>query len=239
MPSSRKTGQHTRRSSHQPPDHGDLFPEPDEPTYQLEADAITRHGGHVAGVDEAGRGPLAGPVVTAAVILDPKAIPDGLDDSKKLSATKRDALFDAVTEAALAISVCSAAPATIDRLNIRAATLQAMSRSVAALALPTSAALIDGRDIPPGLPCPGSAIIKGDGRSLSIAAASIIAKVTRDRMMEQLEQFYPGYGLGRHMGYGTKMHREALERLGPSPCHRLSFAPVARAEALAKALHDG
>lgn len=213
-----------------PTNHEDLFPLTGTPTDDIERDLAKRYSGYIAGVDEAGRGPLAGPVVTAAVILDPQAIPTGLDDSKKLSAAKRLALYQTILDAALSVSVAAASPQTIDLMNIRAATLDAMARSVAALSMPAVFTLIDGRDVPTRLPTPGQALVKGDSRSVSIAAASIIAKVTRDRMMEQLDNACPGYGFSRHMGYGTKIHLEALNRLGPSPYHRFSFAPVARAK---------
>ena len=182
----------------------------------------------VAGVDEAGRGPLAGPVACAAVILDPNAIPTGLDDSKRLTAERREALYGQILASALAVAVALAPAQTIDRLNIRAATLAAMSCAVRALALAPMVALIDGRDIPPGLPCPGQAIIGGDGLSASIAAASIIAKVTRDRLMRRLDAHAPRYGFAQHMGYGVTRHREAIAQFGPTFWHRLSFLPMRR-----------
>lgn len=187
---------------------------------------MARFGGPIAGVDEVGRGPLAGPVVTAAVILVPDAIPAGLDDSKKLTAARREALFDTICTSAI-VSVASASPQRIDMLNIRGATLWAMARALEGLSTPPAFALFDGRDVAPESPCPGQSVIKGDGRSMSIAAASIVAKVCRDRMMKRLGLSYPGYGFERHMGYGTKQHQEALDRLGVTPHHRASFRPIA------------
>ncbi|MGW9329395.1 ribonuclease HII [Bosea sp. NPDC055594] len=193
--------------------------------FNHEARAIAQGCQLVAGVDEVGRGPLAGPVVAAAVILDPQAIPDGLADSKLLSAPRREALFDTILQQALAVGVGSASAIEIDRLNIRQATLLAMGRSVAALPLAPGLVLVDGND-PPALPFPCEAIIGGDALVCSIAAASIIAKVTRDRMMARLGQHYPAYGFAGHAGYGTAKHRAAIKEHGPCPAHRYSFAPV-------------
>ncbi|GLQ17807.1 ribonuclease HII [Maritalea porphyrae] len=198
---------------------------PDGPDFLIE-EQFRAKGLVVCGVDEAGRGPLAGPVVTAAVILDHQAIPDGLNDSKKLTAKKRDALYDAIMETAF-VGICSAPPTTIFERNIRGATLHAMAQSVKALAKTPDIALIDGRDIPPQLPCRGQALIKGDSRSLSIAAASIIAKVTRDRMCELLGDALPDYGFGKHKGYGTAQHMKALKSQGATPHHRADFKPIA------------
>lgn len=196
------------------------------PDYALEALLRRRHGGPVAGIDEAGRGPLAGPVVAAAVILDKRAIPDGLDDSKKLTAERREALFEELCGTAeIAVAVVSAL--RIDRINILQASLAAMREALAALSTRPACALVDGRDVPAGLLCHGEAVIGGDGRSLSVAAASVVAKVTRDRMMRAHAAHYPGYGFESHVGYGTPAHLEALARLGPCPLHRRSFAPVA------------
>ena len=178
----------------------------------------------VAGIDEAGRGPWAGPVVAAAVILDPKRIPHGINDSKKLSAAQREALYDAISTAAQ-IGIGIADAARIDRDNILAATLWAMVEAVAALPSPPELALVDGNRAP-ALPCPVRTIVGGDAASLSIAAASIIAKVTRDRIMAALDRDYPGYCFARHKGYGTAIHADALARLGPCPIHRRSFKPV-------------
>ena len=180
----------------------------------------------VAGIDEAGRGPWAGPVVAAAVVLDPRRIPPGLDDSKKLPAARRAALFDELMACARA-AIGSAGVREIDRLNILEATMLAMGRAVAALPDPPAHALVDGTRAP-ALACPATTVVKGDARSLSIAAASIVAKVSRDRLMAELARSFPGYGWERNAGYGTPEHRRALERLGPTPHHRLSFAPVAR-----------
>ena len=195
------------------------------PDFNLEIAAMKKHGGVIAGVDEVGRGPLAGPVVTAAVILDPEAIPSGLNDSKKLSAKKRDALFIEICENAH-VSIASASPAQIDTRNIRGATLWAMAKALNGLSIAPSFALFDGRDIAPHSPCPGQSVIKGDMRSVSIAAASIVAKVARDRMMERIGRNHPGYGFESHMGYGTRAHLEALDRLGVCEHHRRSFRPI-------------
>ncbi len=181
-------------------------------------------GGLVAGVDEAGRGPLAGPVVAAATILKPGAIPAGLDDSKRLAPARREALFAALTATAR-IGIGIADIDEIERLNILGATMVAMRRAVEALPMVPDLALIDGNRTP-DLACPAQAIVKGDRRSLSIAAASIAAKVTRDRIMADLAQQFPGYGWERNAGYGTAEHRAALARLGPTVHHRPSFAPV-------------
>lgn len=182
----------------------------------------------VAGVDEVGRGPLAGPVVAAAVILDPDHLPDGLNDSKKLTAPVRERLFTEIMRHAH-VAIASIPAARIDAINIRQATFEAMAGAVNGLAVRADFALIDGRDVPP-LPCPAEALIGGDRRSLSIAAASIIAKVTRDRMMALLAQTYPNYGFEKHMGYGTAKHLKALDLHGPTPLHRMSFAPLKHAE---------
>lgn len=179
----------------------------------------------VAGVDEAGRGPLAGPVVSAAVVLDPDAIPRGLDDSKVLKPERREELYLEIMASA-EVAVVSAPPWRIDRDDIRKATLWAMCAAVDALPRRPDRVLVDGREFPDGLPCPADAIVDGDAIVLSIAAASIIAKVTRDRLMRRLGTVNPGYGLERHMGYATAEHRAALSELGPLVHHRKSFAPV-------------
>lgn len=179
----------------------------------------------IAGVDEVGRGPLSGPVMAAAVVLDLESIPLGLNDSKQVSPKRRAALVKALIDVAQ-IGVGSASVEEIDAVNIRQATFLAMRRAIADLPHRPDAALIDGRDVPKGLPCPAQAIIKGDGKSLSIAAASIVAKQARDALMIQLAAEFPGYGWDRNMGYPTKEHREALTRLGISPHHRRSFKPV-------------
>lgn len=179
----------------------------------------------ICGVDEAGRGPWAGPVVAAAVVLDRDRVPAGLDDSKRLSARRRGALFDAI-RAAARVGVGVASVAEIDRLNILRANDLAMARAVAALEPAPDAALIDGNRVPPGFPCPARALVGGDARSPSIMAASIIAKVSRDRIMAGLARAHPGYGWERNQGYGTEEHKLALRRLGITPHHRKSFAPV-------------
>jgi ribonuclease HII len=183
--------------------------------------------GLVAGVDEAGRGPLAGPVVAGAVILDPEKPIDGLADSKRLSAARRDVLYEIIQEQALAWAIGWADVGEIDRINILQATMLAMQRAVAALQPAAEHALIDGNRCP-DLACPAQAIVKGDSRVASISAASIMAKVTRDREMLSLDVMYPGYGLAQHKGYPSKAHIEALESLGVSPVHRRSYAPVRR-----------
>ena len=179
----------------------------------------------VAGVDEVGRGPLCGAVVTAAVILDPGKPILGLNDSKKLSLTRREALFDEIQEKALAWCVARAEVAEIDRLNILHATMLAMQRAVEGLRIQPRLALIDGNRCPK-LAVPSSPVVKGDSQVPAIAAASILAKVTRDREMQALDALYPGYGLAGHKGYPTAEHLDALRRLGPTPIHRRSFAPV-------------
>ncbi|HEU4669877.1 MAG TPA: ribonuclease HII [Dyella sp.] len=183
----------------------------------------------IAGVDEAGRGPLAGPVVVAAVILDPRRPIVGLDDSKRLSERKRDALYPLVVEHALAHCVVVVEAEEIDRLNIFQATMAGMSRAVAGLLPEAHEALVDGNKLPRDLPCPGRAIVGGDALEPAISAASILAKVTRDRLMVQLDAVHPGYGFAVHKGYPTPAHLDALQRLGPCPQHRRSFAPVGRA----------
>ena len=179
----------------------------------------------VCGIDEVGRGPLAGPVVAAAVILDPGAIPDGLDDSKRLTALRRDELAAELNRVAV-VAVGMASVAEIEAMNILQASFLAMRRAVAGLARRPAVALVDGHMPPPGLPCPCRPIIGGDGLALSIAAASIVAKVARDRMMVALSQQFPGYGWETNMGYGTAEHLEGLRCLGVSPHHRRSFGPV-------------
>ena len=194
------------------------------PHYIYEARALKMHPGPIAGVDEAGRGPLAGPVVAAAVILDKQRIPKGLDDSKQMTANAREDAFGAIMECAV-VGVGEASVDEIDLVNIRQATHLAMARAVRALPVTPGFALVDGNDAP-ALLCPCDTLVGGDGRSISIAAASIIAKVTRDRMMRTLHEEFPGYGWLRNMGYGTEEHRTALAKLGPTRHHRRSFAPV-------------
>lgn len=195
------------------------------PDFQLETRLLAAGKTVVAGVDEVGRGPLAGPVVVAAVVLDPDRLPLGLNDSKKLTPARREVLAGMIFASA-AVAIASVPPALIDRLNIRGATLWAMRKAVLGLPVAPAHILVDGRDVPPGLPCPADALIKGDGRSLSIAAASIVAKVMRDRMCPVMDKTASGYDFAVHKGYGTKAHREAIARLGPGPDHRRSFAPV-------------
>lgn len=198
------------------------------PDFSHEEMLLARGARMVAGVDEAGRGPLAGPVVVAAVRLDPARIPDGLNDSKKLTAERRAELYDQIMESA-DVSIVSAPPSDILVFNIRGATLAAMTRAVLALPRPVDRVLIDGRDVPPGLPCPGIALVRGDGRSVSVAAASIVAKVTRDRMCEIMDCDAPSFGFAGHKGYSTPTHLAAIDRHGPCRHHREEFAPVAAA----------
>lgn len=194
------------------------------PTFLEEEKAFARGYRTVCGIDEAGRGPLAGPVVAAAVILCPGKIPEGLNDSKRLSPAKREALFEALFQNAdIGIGICDVLE--IGEKNILGATFSAMIKAFKNLSIPADYALIDGPKMP-HLPCPSQALIKGDSLSLSIAAASIVAKVTRDRMMSDLDQEFPQYGFARHKGYGTKDHLAALKVWGPTPHHRPTFAPV-------------
>ena len=179
----------------------------------------------VCGIDEVGRGPWAGPVTSAAVILDPTDIPDGLNDSKKLSAARRELLFDQIMTRAQ-VGIGQAEVEEIDEVNILQATYLSMHRAIAALPVRPQFALIDGNRIPPKLVCDAQAVVKGDARSASIAAASIVAKVTRDRLMVALAQQFPGYGWETNVGYGTKAHQEGLKSLGVTPHHRRSFKPI-------------
>ena len=182
----------------------------------------------IAGVDEAGRGPLCGPVYAAAVILDPARPIDGLNDSKKLSEKKREALAPLIRERALAWAVGIATVEEIDRLNILHATMLAMRRAVEGLAVPPDQVLIDGNRVPPGLTMPARAIVGGDASEAAISAASILAKTGRDHEMMALAVLYPQYGIAKHKGYPTAEHLAALRMHGPSPIHRRSFAPVAQ-----------
>lgn len=177
----------------------------------------------IAGIDEVGRGPWAGPVVVAAVILDPQNIPDGLNDSKALSPKKREALATLIHQMA-EVSIVEISVEDIDRINILAASLLGMER--AAANLKSDFALIDGNKLPAGLHCPGETIIKGDAKSASIAAASIVAKTYRDALMADLAQQFPGYGWESNAGYGTKAHKIGLQNLGVTPHHRRSFKPI-------------
>jgi ribonuclease HII len=194
-------------------------------TDRYERAARKRGASVVAGVDEAGRGPLAGPVVVAAVVFDGRKFPRGLDDSKKLLRAAREELYEKIIRVA-AVSVVVASRARIDRMNILRASLWGMSRAVAGLSCRPDHVLVDGNMLPPNLPCPAQAIVDGDALSVSIAAASIVAKVTRDRLMGQLGQAFPNYGFERHMGYSTPSHFAALREHGPCVHHRRSFAPV-------------
>ena len=190
--------------------------------YLYEKEAATRGYTAVCGIDEAGRGPLAGPVYAAAVILPAGCDIPGLNDSKKLTEAKREALFDVICDRAVAFGIGSADEKEIDAVNILQATYLAMRRAVEALPVPCNFAMVDGNRMPP-LPVPGRTIVKGDAQSASIAAASILAKVSRDRLMLQYARQYPAYGFEKHKGYGTKDHYAALEAHGPCPIHRLSF----------------
>ena len=181
----------------------------------------------VAGVDEVGRGPLCGAVVTAAVILDPARPILGLNDSKKLTEARRELLFDEIREKALSWCIARAEVEEIDQLNILHATMLAMQRAVAGLHITPRLALIDGNRCPQ-LAVPSAAVVKGDSKVPAIAAASILAKVSRDREMQALDRQYPGYGIAGHKGYPTAVHLEALQRLGPTPIHRRSFGPVGK-----------
>ncbi len=202
-----------------------FFTLPDCPDFSIEERLIKQGKLAIAGVDEAGRGPLAGPVTAAAVILDPDNFPKGLNDSKKLTEKRRELLFDEILKTSH-VAWCSLNAETIDTINIRVAALRAMEISVSRLAVKADYAMIDGRDIPLQLNDIGEAFIKGDARSLSIAAASIIAKVVRDRMMVEADKHYPEYGFAGHKGYGSKKHRDAILEFGGSPLHRKSFSPL-------------
>ena len=191
----------------------------------LEFDAALREAGYalLCGVDEAGRGPLAGPVFAAAVILRPDAIPEGLNDSKKLTERKREALFDPICESALSYCIASASVQEIEQYNILQATYLAMTRAVEGLSVRPDLTLIDGNRIPPQLTGNTRFVIKGDALSASIGAASVLAKVSRDRYMVEMDARYPEYAFAKHKGYGTALHYECLRAHGPSPEHRLSF----------------
>lgn len=191
------------------------------PDYLMEA-AL---GGIVAGVDEVGRGPWAGPVMACAVVLDPARIPPGLNDSKKLTVARREALCAELLVVA-EVSIGSASVEEIDAINIRQATFLAMNRALAGLERAPTHALIDGNAPPPGLPCPATCVVGGDGRAVSIAAASIVAKVRRDALMQSLALVHPGYGWETNMGYGTVGHARGLHHLGVTQHHRRSFAPI-------------
>ncbi len=212
-----------RRASDSP----SLFDLPLRPDFSIELKLIAKGACFVAGTDEAGRGPLAGPVVAAAVILDPDDIPHGLDDSKRMDRRGREEAFGRILAQARAVSLCSMSAEGIDASDIRKASLEAMRRAVAGLAVEANHVLADGRDVPPGLICAATALVKGDRRSVSVAAASIVAKVMRDRMMDVAAAAYPEYGFEAHAGYGTARHMLALVEHGPvKRLHRFTFAPI-------------
>lgn len=211
------------------PDSPSLFVLTEKPDFSEEKRARRKGLWPVCGMDEAGRGPLAGPVVAAAVILDPRRIPKGLDDSKRLSHKEREELFGAILKTSSAVAFASVAAEGIDTINILRASLEAMSRAACALPVRPMLALADGRDVPPGLPCEGRALVKGDQRSQSIAAASIIAKVMRDRMMSCCPTRNERYGFDLHAGYATERHRAAIVEHGLiSRVHRQTFGTVAQ-----------
>jgi len=195
------------------------------PDFSFERAAKARGFARIAGVDEVGRGPLAGPVMACAVVLDMERFPEGLNDSKKLTAKRRAVLAEAI-EACAEVSVASASVEEIDELNILRASHLAMERAIAGLKTPPDHCLIDGNLIPKGLKLSAEAIVKGDARSLSISAASIVAKIRRDHLMSTLAQHYPGYGWESNAGYPSKSHRLALQNIGVTPHHRRSFKPV-------------
>jgi ribonuclease HII len=204
-----------------------LFDLPLKPDFSAEARLISGGCRHVAGTDEAGRGPLAGPVVAAAVILRPDDLPLGIDDSKRLTKAARERAFEEIMRKSAAIAFASASAEAIDRSNILRASLLAMTRAIAALGIAPDHVLADGRDTPPGLSCPATALVKGDQRSLSIAAASVVAKVMRDRMMSVAHEGFPAYGFISNQGYGSAAHMAAMAAYGPVVrLHRYSFAPI-------------
>lgn len=196
--------------------------------YAVEREVIAQGFHCVVGIDEVGRGPIAGPVVAAAVVLDPDNIPAGLGDSKAIPAKRREVLYEIILKSAH-VSIAQISHQVIDRINIRQANFKAMIAAFSSLPCQPDFALVDGND-PPDLPCPVRTIIKGDAKVASIAAASIVAKVTRDRLMAQIALHYPAYGFERNAGYGTAQHLAALAEYGPSPFHRMSFAPLRQAE---------
>jgi ribonuclease HII len=204
---------------------GETPPRPEPPTDRYERRAKRKGATLVAGVDEAGRGPLAGPVVAAAVIFETRRYPDGIDDSKRLTVLARQRLYDQIIQKAI-VSVCVASRARIDRMNILRASLWAMSRAIRGLARPPDHVIVDGNMLPPDVACRCEAIVDGDALSISVAAASIVAKVTRDRLMANVGKAFPAYGFESHVGYSTPEHFAALREHGPCPHHRRSFAPV-------------
>lgn len=193
------------------------------PNFEYEENARNKGYKCVCGVDEAGRGPLAGPVCAAAVVLPEDVEIDGLNDSKKLSEKKREALYDEIIKKAVAYSVAYGTLEEVESVNILQATYLAMNRAIQGLNVPADFALIDGNRVPVGIQIPCETIVKGDAKSCSIAAASILAKVTRDRLLYEYDKEYPQYGFAKHKGYGTKEHYEAIRTHGPCPVHRLSF----------------
>lgn len=206
-------------------DHNGIALDQKGPDFSEEVRMTKSHGPLIAGVDEVGRGPLAGPVVAAAVILNPDDIPAGLDDSKKLTAKRREALYNEIYARAIAVSIAEASAEEVDEINVLQASMLAMRRAVKALKPFPNGALVDGnRD--PELDLPTKTLIKGDGRSVSIAAASIIAKVFRDRKMAELAKIYPNYEWEKNAGYGVPAHMKGLYLVGISPFHRKSFAPI-------------
>ncbi len=206
-----------------------LFDLPVRPDFSEETRLMAKGFLSIVGTDEAGRGPLAGPVVAAAVVLDPNHIPKGLDDSKRMTKRDRETAFDEIVLSSRAIAFCSQSAEEIDRTDIRKASLEAMVRAVLALSIQCDYVLVDGRDALPALAIPSLALVKGDQRSFSIAAASIIAKVMRDRMMDQTGAQWTEYGFESHAGYGTKKHCAAIVSFGPiGRMHRFSFAPIAK-----------
>ena len=193
------------------------------PDYEYEKAAVSSGFNTICGVDEAGRGPLAGPVCAAAVILPEDTVIEGLDDSKKLSEKKRERLYDEITKKATAYCVAYGTLEEIESVNILEATFIAMNRAIDGLKVKPDFAIIDGNRVPKGIKIPCATLVKGDSKSMSVAAASILAKVTRDRLMLTYDEKYPQYNFKKHKGYGTKEHTELLKQYGPSPIHRLSF----------------
>ncbi len=193
------------------------------PDYEFEKAAVNSGFSCICGVDEAGRGPLAGPVCAAAVILPEGAVIEGLDDSKKLTEKKREKLYDIIKETAVAYSVAYGTLEEIETVNILEATYLAMNRAIEGLNVKPDFALIDGNRVPRGIKIPCETVVKGDSKSMSIAAASVLAKVTRDRLMLEYDKKYPEYNFKKHKGYGTKEHTELIKQYGPCEIHRLSF----------------
>lgn len=193
------------------------------PDYEFEKAAVNSGFSCICGVDEAGRGPLAGPVCAAAVILPEDAVIEGLDDSKKLTEKKREGLYDIIKETAVAYSVAYGTLEEIETVNILEATYLAMNRAIAGLSVKPDFALIDGNRVPRGIKIPCETVVKGDSKSMSVAAASVLAKVTRDRLMLEYDKKYPEYNFKKHKGYGTKEHTELMKQYGPCEIHRLSF----------------